>query len=68
MKLLMHILIAICISCIAWCIGQSISDWYLDQLKSSGGMVTASEIIGAKYLPIAIAIFVFCGYLKIATD
>lgn len=31
-------------------------------------MVTASELIGAKFIPYGIAAFVFGGYLKIATD
>jgi hypothetical protein len=68
MKLIRHILIAICLASIAWCIGQSIAEWYVDQLKSSGGIVTASELLGAKFIPYAVAIFVFGGYLKIATE
>lgn len=68
MKLLRHILIAISLAFIAWCIGQSIADWWVDQLKESGGMVKASELMGAKFIPYGIAIFVFSGYLKIATD
>lgn len=68
MKLLRHILIAISLAFIAWCVGQSIADWYVDQLKESGGMVTASELMGARFIPYGFAIFVFSGYLKIATD
>lgn len=66
MKLARHILIAISLAGLAWCIGQSVSEWYVDQLKSTGGMLTASELFGAQCIPFAIAIFVFCGYLKIA--
>jgi len=68
MKIIRHILIALCISALAWFIAQSISDWYIDLLKSSGGLVTASEILGGKFIPYVISLIVFCGYLKIAID
>jgi hypothetical protein len=68
MKLIRHILIALCLAGIAWCIGQSVAEWWVDQLKESGGMVTASELLGAKFIPYTIAVFVFSGYLKIVTD
>jgi hypothetical protein len=68
MKTLRHVFIALCLAGIAWCIGQSIAEWWIDQLKESGGMVTASELMGAKFIPWSIAALVFGGYIKIATE
>lgn len=66
MKVARHILIALLLAAIAYCIGQSISEWYVNQLRSTGGMVTASELIGAKFIPLTISVIVFFAYFKIA--
>lgn len=66
LKFARHIAIAIILSAIAWCIGEAVAEWYTDQLRSTGGMVTASEIMGAKFIPLMIAVIVFFAYFKIA--
>lgn len=68
MNLIRHILIALCFAGIARCIGQSVAEWWVDQLKESGGMVTASGLLGSRFIPCGFAIFVFCGYLKIVAE
>lgn len=66
LKLARHIAIAIILSAIAWCIGEAVAEWYIGQLKSTGGMVTASELMGVKFIPLTISVIVFFAYFKIA--
>jgi hypothetical protein len=68
MRTIRHIFIALCIACVAWCIAQAGAEWYIDQLKESGGMVTARDLVGAQFIPWSAAILVFIGYLKLTLE
>lgn len=68
MKLIRHILIALCLAGVTWCIAQSGAEWYVDQLKESGGLVTARDLVGAQFIPWSAAILVFAGYLKLVWE
>ena len=60
-----HILIGLLVAAIAYCFASAGAEWYIDQLKESGGMVAAESILGAKVAPWIIALFCFVGYMKI---
>jgi hypothetical protein len=68
MKTIRHIFIALCLAGIAWCIAQSGAEWWIDQLKESGGMVTARDLVSAQIVPWSAAILVFIGYLKLTLE
>lgn len=68
MKTIRHIFIALCLAVIAWCIAQSCAEWWIDQLKESGGMVTARDLVGAQFIPWSAALIVFGGYLKLTLE
>ena len=68
MTTIRHILIAVILGIIAYCIAASAVEWYIDQLKASGGMVTARDLVGAQFTPFGVAIMVFAGYLKLVLE
>lgn len=68
MKTLRHIFIGIVLGAITYCIAASAFEWYIDQLKSSGGFVAAKDIVGAQIAPWGFAITVFAGYLKLTLE
>jgi hypothetical protein len=68
MKTLRHIFIALFLAGVAYCIAASATEWWIDELKSSGGMVTARDLVGAQFTPWGAALLVFGGYLKLVWE
>jgi hypothetical protein len=68
LKWIGKLMIAFALAGIAYCMARAGSEWYLEQLNESGGMVTADSILCTKALPYLIALFVLYWVLKIQMD
>lgn len=68
MKLIRSIMWSIVIAFLAYFLTLAAADWYVDQLKSSGGFVTAKDLVGAKWMPGIVALLAGIGTLMFLND
>lgn len=64
MKLILSILIAFC----AYFLTLVAAELYIDELKASGGLVTAKDLVTAKWMPVVIAVLAGVGTLVFLND
>lgn len=68
MKLIRAILWSIVIAFLAYFLTLAAADWYVDQLKASGGFVTAKDLVTAKWMPGVIAVLAGVGTVVFLND
>lgn len=68
MKLIRSILWSIVAAFWAYFLTLAVADWYVDQLKSSGGFVTAKDLVTARWMPVVISVLAGVGTLVFLND
>lgn len=68
MKLIRAIQWSIVRAFLAWFRTLAAADWYVDQLKASGGFVTAKDLVTAKWMPWVIAVLAGVGTMVFLND
>jgi hypothetical protein len=48
----------------AFCIFGWVAEGYMNNMKATGALITASEILEAQALPYIMAVFAFCAVVK----
>lgn len=51
MKIIVVLMRIALFACLGFMVGSMVSEFLIDQYKSSGGIVLASQLVGYKYLP-----------------
>lgn len=67
-NIIRNIIVGVMLAAVAYCITAAGYDWYIDQLKASGGFIAAKDVVGAQIAPWGFAILLFAGYLKLTSE